>query len=425
MKKIFVNNLTVIGAGRVPFCVVGSPAENRVESVVLNNVRLTYEGGIKQTDGYSVDASSGFYFQNVEHVELNNVRVDYQEKDARPVLIAENVGKLILDHVIVPQVPESFPLYVVEKVGELRVDGKPAAASAGQTRGLEVDVSRTGGKAVVGEPFNAIATVEKNTGGEGLVEVRLRFGQENFSKSIWLKGKETRQVLFADLKCSTPGEYRIEAGKFQRTVTAEAVPVAQPIGAPYLTFTNVKSDLARRGDTFSLAALDGEYFLNAIGGGDRYASVYLKDSLGQNAAITVRIDKPNPPVASRGKAGIMVRNDIFRPEQSAGYVVVESSIQYGADTRWSNGFSMEWDADGNGRIDRHTPFAGYTLWPHWLKLERRGGKYTGYYSLDREVWNKIAEVEAPGGERGSGCGDVCDVGWWAVKDMKISELTKP
>ncbi len=106
---------------------------------MLNNVRLTYEGGIKQTDGYSVGASSGFYFQNVEHVELNNVRVDYQEKDARPVLIAENVGKLILDHVIVPQVPESFPLYVVEKVGELRVDGKPAAASAGQIRGLEVE----------------------------------------------------------------------------------------------------------------------------------------------------------------------------------------------------------------------------------------------------------------------------------------------
>jgi len=210
-------------------------------------------------------------------------------------------------------------------------------------------------------------------------------------------------------------------------VTAEAVPVAQPIGAPYLTFTNVKSNLARRGDTFSLEALYGQYFLNVIGGDDSYASAYLKERLGQNAAITVRIDKPNPipSIRASGRTGVMVRNDISKPGQSTGYVVVESSIQYGTDRGWSNGFSMEWDADGNGRIDHHTPFAGYTLWPHWLKLERRGGKYTGYYSLDGQVWNKIAEVEVPGGNAAQDAGMFVTWAGGRFKDMTISELTKP
>jgi hypothetical protein len=347
VKKIVVNNLTVIGAGKLPLAVVGSPAQNRVESVVLNNVRITYDGGIQQADGYSVDPSSGFYFENVERVELNNVHIDYREKDARPVLMAKDVGKLILNHVVSEQAPESFPLYVVDKVGEVQVDDKPAPAGTRQIESLNLDLGRTGGKAVVSEPFNAVVTVQ-NTGGEGLVEVRLRFGQVNLAKSVWLKAKARRQVLFTDLLCDKPGEYRIEAGKYQKTVTAEALPPAQPISAPYLIFSNVKSEIERIGDTFSVLAPEGEYYLNEFGAKDSYAAVYLREALHEDGAVTVRVDKPNPAMArSNGMVGIMVKNDLSNAGASPGYVTVQSSIQWGVDREWSNGYAMEWGADGN------------------------------------------------------------------------------
>ena len=424
LKKIFVNNMTVIGAGKLPLAVVGAPVQSRVESVVLNNVRLIYDGGIEQADGYSLDPSSGFYFENVDRVELNNVRVEYREKDARPVIMAKDVGKLILNHVVAPT-PDTFPLYVIDKVGEVLVDDQPAPISTGQIQALDLDLHRTAGHAVVSEPFNAVVTVQ-NTGGDGFTEVKLRFGQQNLAKSVWLKAKERRQVLFADLKAAQPGEYRIEAGKFQKTVNAEAVAPQQPVSAPYVTFSNVNGEMFRRGDTINVLAPQGEYYLNQFLGKDSYASVYLKAALHQDAAITVRVDKPNPDMQrSNGMVGIMVKNDISKAGQSAGYATVESSIQWGVDREWSNGYAMEWDADGDGRTDHHTPFDGYTQWPHWLKLERHGAKYTGFYSLDGEKWTRITEVEAPGGSEAEDVGVFATEAGGRFQDLKVVDLPKP
>lgn len=412
LKRIIVNNLT-IESGKWPFMVTGQP-DSPVESVVLNNVRMLAEGGIaaQQADGYSIEPSSGFYFRNVKHVELNNVRLEFKEKDARPVLIAENVGQLELNRFVAPDVPEGFCPYTLVNVGQFQVDGKAVPAVAPQIRGLEVDLSRTGGKAVAGEPFDAIVTAE-NTGPEGLAEIRVRLGQESIAKSVWLKG--TRRILFAGLECGAPGQYQVQAGAFQKTVVADAAPAAQPVTPPYLTFANVKADFARLGGGFSIDA-GGEFLLERA---DQYGAIYLKQSLGENSAITVKLDKGIRSTRLHGRAGIIVRNDISKPGQSPGYVVLASSLfEY-------NGWDMEWDSNGDGRIDRHTDFAGYTFWPNWLKLERRGGQYTGYYSLDGENWTKVAEIEAPGASAVQDAGAFVSYGGARFTEMKVSELAAP
>lgn len=387
LKKLFINNLTVIDGGKLPFSVVGQP-DSPVESVVLNNVRMISEGGIdeKEADGYSILPSSGFHFRNVKHVELNNVRVEFKEREARPVLIAEDIGDLEISHFVAPQGSNAFAPYVFERVGQLLVDGKRAASSAPRIRNLEVDLGRTAGKAVVGEPFSAVASVE-NSGEDGLGAVQLQFGARTISKAVWLKARETRKVLFGNLICDKPGELRVQAGAFSKVVVAEPAPAARPVGAPYLTFSNTKAEFNQVGDEFLLRAA-GEYLLQQA---DLYGSVYQKQNLRDNAVITVKVDRANragTPTTFIGRAGIMVRNDISKPGQSPGYLVLAASP--------AHGWSMEWDSNGDGRIDRHTELAGYTFWPHWLKLERRGGKYTGYYSLDGEAWKKVADIEAPG-----------------------------
>jgi alpha-galactosidase len=65
------------------------------------------------------------------------------------------------------------------------------------------------------------------------------------------------------------------------------------------------------------------------------------------------------------------------------------------------------------------------LWPHWLKLERHGAKYTGYFSVDGEKWTKIAEVEAPGGNAAEDAGVFATEAGGRFKDLKVVGLAKP
>jgi hypothetical protein len=96
----------------------------------------------------------------------------------------------------------------------------------------------------------------------------------------------------------------------------------------------------------------------------------------------------NQVVPGGGRGGIMVKNDISKAGVSTGYVLLDESPTIG--------YAMQWDADGDGRVEKHTEFDGYTTWPNWLKMTRKGDVYTGYYSTDQKTWTKIAEVTLPG-----------------------------
>jgi len=315
-----------------------------------------------------------------------------------------------LDQFQVPDDPDAFAPWTLENVGHVVVNGQTPHAVTPQIRGLDVDLSRTGGKAIVGAAFDVIVAAD-NPGAEGLGEVRIQFGKQALAKTVWLKG--SRRVLFAGLKCAAPGDYTVQAGAFHKTITAAAAPVSQPVSAPYLTFSNVQSDMSRLGDGFFIQA-GGEFLLERA---DQYGTIYLKQGLPDNSAITVKLDKVDRPGPAYGnRAGIMVRNDLTEPGKSPGYVVLAASLFE------SNGWDMEWDANGDGKIDQHTEYAGYTLWPHWLKLERRGDKYTGYYSLDGQDWKQVTEAEAPGGNAKQDVGMFVSYGSARFSDIKVAAM---
>jgi hypothetical protein len=136
--------------------------------------------------------------------------------------------------------------------------------------------------------------------------------------------------------------------------------------------------------------------------GDQYGSAYLAHGLGVNDSATVKLENPDGRTNWLGRAGLMVRQDISKPGQSAGYLVFGASP--------ANGFALEWDSNGDGRIDKRTVLDGYTNWPCWLKLQRQGSKFTGYSSKDGVHWTKIGEADVPGAE-----GDL-DVGVFAHRD---------
>ena len=73
------------------------------------------------------------------------------------------------------------------------------------------------------------------------------------------------------------------------------------------------------------------------------------------------------------------------------------------------GSYLEWSTDDSGRLNWHTEFEGYSLWPHWLKLERRGTRFTGYSSADGKHWNKLGDADVPAAQ------NVLDVGMFAFR----------
>ncbi len=49
-------------------------------------------------------------------------------------------------------------------------------------------------------------------------------------------------------------------------------------------------------------------------------------------------------------------------------------------------------------MDRRTLLDGYTVWPHWLKLERQGTRFVGFQSADGKTWNRVGAAEATGAD---------------------------
>ncbi len=410
--RIIFNNLTVIGSGRTPFY-VSAPPQNPAKSIIVNNAHLTFVGGAEESQAtgqgfspYSILQSYGVYCRNVEHLELHNVHVDYQAKDLRPALSGENIGTLEVDRFRAEREPEGPPEFVISGLKRMLVDGKEAPAANFRVKGLDIDTSRI----ITGEPFQVTVRVENAGSVEGLGEVPLRLGEQKFVKSVWLKPGETARVRFVNLKSAASGQQPLQSGDFTKELRVLPKPAAHPVNPPYHEFHNTTATLQQIDGGFYIWA-GGRYPLLELG--DEYAAIYREHALARDDVAVVKLENPDMRTHWSGRAGIMVRNDISQPGKSPGYVVLGCSP--------ANGPSLEWDSNGDGRIDKYTVLDGYTNWPNWLKLERHGSTYIGYYSSDGTNWTKVGEVEAPGSA------DLQDVGIFAqtssarFTDLKLGD----
>ena len=398
--RIVIENLTVINCGRTPFYVAG-PREKPAKSIILRNARMTFVGGVddQESNGqgfspYSMLQAYGVYGRNVENLELHDVRVDYVDKDRRPAIYGENIGTLDLDRFVAEREPDGAPSLLYDGIGKLVMNGVEATPAKVLLKALDP----LSGELIFGDPFFVSATVQ-NTGHAGLADVALRLGNETIKRTAWLGADETTRVGFANLKSKESGEAPLRLGDLTKTLNVQPKPAGRPVSAPYVAFQNLQGQVQQ---------IDGGFYIREAGEfavldhGDQYGSAYLAHGLGVNDSATVKLENPDGRTNWLGRAGLMVRQDISKPGQSAGYLVFGASP--------ANGFALEWDSNGDGRIDKRTVLDGYTNWPCWLKLQRQGSKFTGYSSKDGVHWTKIGEADVPGAE-----GDL-DVGVFAHRD---------
>lgn len=386
--RIVIENLTAINCGRTPFYVAG-PRQNPAKSIILRNARMTFVGGVDEEESngqgfspYSMLQSYGVYCRNVENLELHDVRVDYGGKDRRPALFGENIGTLELDRFVAQREPDGAPSLLFAGIRKLVMNGAEAAPAKLLLKAL----NPLSGGLVSSEPFFVPVTVQ-NAGHEGLGDVELRLGSEVIKRSAWLGANETARVGFANMQSKESGEIALRLGELVKNVTVRPKPAGHPVSAPYLAFQNIEGQVQQ---------IEGGFYIREAGDyavldhGDQYGSAYLPHALGTTDSAIVKLENPDVRTNWVGRAGIMVRKDISKPGQSPGYLVLGASP--------ANGIALEWDSDGDGRIDKRTILDGYTNWPCWLKLQRQGGKFIGYSSKDGTIWSKIGEAEVAGAD---------------------------
>jgi hypothetical protein len=386
--RITIENLTVMDCGRTPFY-VSAPSNNPAKSIIVRNARMSFVGGVDEEESngqgfspYSMIQAYGVYCRNVANLELHDVRVDYRDKDRRPALFGENIGTLDLDRFTAQREPDGAPSLMFAGIGKLVMNGAEVAPA----RVLPKTLDPMPGGAVSGEPFFVSARVQ-NSGKEGLGELKLQLGNTSINRSVWLAANETARVCFNDLRSAESGEIPLRLGKLAKTVSVRPKPSRRAVEAPYLSFQNLAGQVQQIDGGFYIRE-DGDYAV--LDHGDQYGSAYLPQGMGKTNSAIVKLENPDGRNNWIGRVGIMVRKDISQPGQSTGYLVLGASP--------NNGFSLEWDSNGAGRINKRTVLDGYTDWPCWLKLERQGTQFTGYSSKDGAHWTKIGDADVSGAD---------------------------
>ncbi len=333
------------------------------------------------------------------NLELHDVRFDFAESELRPAIFGENIGTLVLDRFQSERASGGAPPIEGQAIEHLIVDDKEAPATQAQVTAL--DVPRTA--LFAGVPFEVTETLQ-NTGAAGLVDIPLRLGERSVPRSVWLEAREKAQVAFVNLRESSPGDVEVRAGRLTKMLHILARPEGHAPSAlisHFRTPARSSASLARIPSISPPTAIT-QSCSTAINTAGFMSARHCRD-----ATVVVELENPDLVTNWQGRVGIIVRNDISKPGESSGYLILGSSPA--ASTY------LEWDDNANGMLDTHTEFAGYTLWPHWLKLEQHADKFTGYSSTDGANWTAIAQAEVPNAN------DLLDVGMFAFRSSALFE----
>ena len=397
--RIIINGLTALDAGRTPVY-VSAPENNPAKSIILTNARITFAGGVTpaQSEGqgfspYSVLSSYGIYARNVESFELHDVRVGFAAPDLRPAIFGENVGTLELDRFHAERSPGGAPAIQVAGLGQLIVDGKPAAVAKANVSALKMPQDLP----IAGDPFSITEAVQ-NVGAAGLAEVPLHLGTQTVPRSVWLQSGEKADVTFTNLNYATPGEISLRAGQFGKILHVLPQHPAQPINSPFKTFYDVTATFDQFNNSFYIRAGGDATVMHY---GDQYASIYLGQRLPPNATVIVKVDNPDLRSNWPGLSGIMIRNHIDQPGKPGPYVLLGSSPAAGT--------YLDWAGEDSGVVNHRVEAEGFTIWPRWLKLQRQGARFIASSSIDNVHWTGVGQCDVPDAE------ETLDVGMFAFR----------
>ena len=179
------------------------------------------------------------------------------------------------------------------------------------------------------------------------------------------------------------------SGGNDRATTSTGTTLANPVQAPYRTYssaTDGPTAYGQAGTQFAVEGAGSDLWTDA----DAYTAIYQPASVAAGSTIQTELTAQSG-MTGYAKAGIMVRNDM-----TASGTGTEGVILYESP---SGGIQMEWDSNSGTSINSVTPANGTiaAVVPVYLRLViGTGGTYTGYYSTDASTWTQVGSITVPG-----------------------------
>ncbi|GAA2251498.1 hypothetical protein GCM10010430_38200 [Kitasatospora cystarginea] len=173
----------------------------------------------------------------------------------------------------------------------------------------------------------------------------------------------------------------------ERTGSPQQVELSAPVQAPLRTFTDNTAVFGAQNGSFAIDGAGADLYY----GVDQYSAIYRPGAEHDGSTTVVKLTA-QAYTSDWAKAGIMVRDDITKPNSSPGYVILAEAP--------GKGYVLQWDSTGSGQLDSNSAPAnqgsGKAAYPSWLKLVRSGSTYTGYYSTDGTSWTQVGSATLPG-----------------------------
>jgi hypothetical protein len=210
--RIAVNRMTATGVYQAAAS-IESWAEGSVEKMTLRDVNFEFSGGgraeqmelpIGQPEQDArVLPVWGLYIRKVRVLELQNVRLNLIEPDARSAFMAEDVERIELDAFRTPR-NDVRPL-ALSNVQDVDLSETDVKIAAGTCIGLETR----------GAPIAITATI-KNQFQSGLIKVQVSLDDRLRTRWVDMRANEQRDVVFTGWGNPAPGMHTVQCGDLQK-----------------------------------------------------------------------------------------------------------------------------------------------------------------------------------------------------------------
>ncbi len=227
--NIIVNRVTATGVYRAASA-IESWAQTKFTNVVFRDVTVEYKGGGTLEDARrtvkspGVDARPlpawGFHARNVQNLQFDNVRLRFEKKDLRPVLICTGVDQLTLEDLKFPLPPETPEAIVLNDTMHVQLHNVDFPMINPRCIELKLMADNTVGKISAGQPYKASLVVE-NGKQEGLAKIELTMAGEKIIRWLWLRAGEKKEVVFKGLTAPDAGTYEVRCGGMVQNLQVE------------------------------------------------------------------------------------------------------------------------------------------------------------------------------------------------------------
>ncbi|HWZ35115.1 MAG TPA: fibronectin type III-like domain-contianing protein, partial [Mucilaginibacter sp.] len=251
-------------------------------------------------------------------------------------------------------------------------------------------------------------------------------GKTSATRTVDLTPGKAQTIAFS-VSFNKPGIYRVALNGECRSI----ILVGAGVSRPFKVFKSGKGAFYQVDSTtfwgYASGSIGGTPVSNNYGertANDRYGALYIKGSMVENSVATVHIHQQER-TGNYAKVGLMIRNRIDQPGESAGYNIACVSSYYGG------GGLFEWDSAQGGFLDSLRKINLGPFPDKWLRIERHQSQYDVWTSRDGSRWKLGGRFTIPGATKIQDAGvfitsdDPTRVCYVVFSDFTVISLTKP